>query len=80
MPYVKVIVMLIAVLVGIPNQMIDYRHRKNRDYEPGNAWEYYARLRREGSWEGKFMMWTGYGGIIVIVSALSFLAWRLFTS
>jgi hypothetical protein len=68
----KIIAGVFMLVVGIPNQIIDYKHRKNADYEPGNAWGYYARLAKEGSWEGRFMMWSGYIGIYAIIGVLGY--------
>jgi len=68
----KVIAGVFLLVFGVPNQVIDYKHRKNKDYEPGNAWGYYARLAREGSWEGRFMMWSGYIGIYAIIGVLGY--------
>ncbi len=62
----KVVALILIVVLGIPNQIIDYKHRKRKAYVPGNAWSYYARLGREGSWEGKFMMWSAYIGIAFV--------------
>lgn len=68
----KIIVALFAVVLGIPNKIIDARHRKREAYEPGNAWAYYAKLGKEGSWEGKFMIWSGYIGIYLIIAVLAY--------
>lgn len=73
----KVIAGIFLVVFGIPNQIIDYKHRKNKAYEPGNAWGYYARLAREGNWEGRFMMWSGYLAIFLIVGATGYLVYGL---
>jgi len=73
----KIVATLFAVFLGIPNQIIDYKHRKRAGYEPGNAWGYYAKLSKEGSWEGKFMMWSGYLGIGFIIAALGYLFYAL---
>jgi len=71
----KMAALVFVIVLGIPNQIIDYKHRKN--YEPGNVWGYYAKLSKEGSWEGKFMMWTGYIGIAYIVVATGYLFYAL---
>lgn len=68
----KMIAGVFMLVVGIPNQIIAYKHRKNKDYEPGNAWGYYARLAKEGSWEGRFMMWSGYLGIYAIIGIIGY--------
>lgn len=76
----KLTAVLFAIAFGVPNKIIDYKHRKNKAYEPGNAWAYYAALSKQGSWEGRYMMWSGYAGIGVIVAVLAYLAYRLFTT
>ena len=73
----KIIVAVFAIVLGIPNQLIDYKHRKQNAYEPGNAWGYYAKLSREGNWEGKFMMWSGYLGIAQIIVTLGYVLYAL---
>jgi hypothetical protein len=72
---VKMTALVLIIFLGIPNQIIDYKHRKN--YEPGNVWGYYAKLSKEGSWEGKFMMWSGYTAIAYIVVATGFMFYAL---
>ena len=74
----KGILLLFIIFFGIPNQIIDYKHRKKKAYEPGDAWAYYSRLSKEGSAEGKFMMWSTYCGIAFIVVFLAYLALNLF--
>lgn len=68
----KIMAAILAILLGIPNQIIDYKHRKQKRYEPGNAWGYYARLSRDGSWEGKFMIWSSYLAIGFIIVTLGY--------
>lgn len=66
----KILTVIFVIVFGIPGQIIDYKHRKR--YEPGHAWRYYAKLSKEGRWEGRFMMWSGYIGIYFIVGALNY--------
>lgn len=68
----KMIALVFVVVLGIPNQIIDHKHRKRKAYEPGNAWAYYARLGKEGNWEGKFMIWSGVLGIYLILGTLGY--------
>lgn len=79
MIFFKIVTVLFVIFFGIPIQIIDYKHRKNKKYEPGDAWAYYSRLSKEGSREATFMMWSTYCGIALIVSALAYLAYRLVT-
>ena len=51
---IEIIVPVAGLVVGVPNTIIDLKHRKN--YEPGNGWEYYSNLAKQGSREGKFMI------------------------
>ncbi|WP_107871864.1 hypothetical protein [Pseudoduganella sp. UC29_71] len=74
----KVIMVIFVVAVGIPCQLIDYRHRRKNAYVPGHGWSYYSRLKREGSWEGRFMMNSAYMGIALILAMLGLLAAHLF--
>lgn len=71
----KILVFVFVIVVGIPSQIIDHKHRKQ--YEPGNVWGYYSKLSKEGSWEGKFMMWSGYIGIAFIVAVLGYAFYAL---
>lgn len=66
----KLLTLIFLIVFGIPNQIIDYKHRKR--YEPGHAWSYYAKLSKEGSWEGRFMMWSTYLAIYFIFGALGY--------
>lgn len=74
----KVIFVIFVVAVGIPCQIIDYRHRRNNAYVPGSGWSYYSRLKREGRWEGKFMMNSAYMAIALVLSMAGLLAAHLF--
>ncbi|MRW93866.1 hypothetical protein GJ699_28130 [Duganella sp. FT80W] len=79
MIFIQIAVVLFTVVLGIPIQIIDYKHRKKKAYEPGDAWAYYSRLSKEGNPEGKFMMAATYCGIAIIVAALVLLTYRLFS-
>jgi hypothetical protein len=70
----KVIFVIFVVAVGIPCQIIDYRHRKMHAYEPGSGWSYYSRLKREGKWEGRFMMNSAYMALALVLSMAGLLA------
>lgn len=70
MVILKIFALIFVVVFGIPNQIIDYKHRKR--YEPGHAWGYYAKLSKEGNWEGRFMMWSGYIAIYFIIGVLGY--------
>ena len=80
MIFFKIAIALFALVFGIPNQIIDYKHRKREAYEPGDAGAYYSRLSAVGNLEGKFMMWSTYCGIGLIIAALAYVAFRLFTA
>lgn len=73
----KIIAAVFAVVLGIPGKIIDRKHRKQRAYEPGNAWEYYAKLGKEGSWEGKFMIWSGVIGFYLVLGILGYMFYVL---
>ena len=77
MTTLKILAVIFAIVVGIPSQIIDYKHRKNNAYEPGNAWGYYAALSSAGDREGRFMMWSGYLGIVFILGTLGYLMYVL---
>ena len=51
----NIVVLIFLVGAGIPNAIIDYKHRKKNGYTDGNAWAYYSKLSKEGCWEGKFI-------------------------
>lgn len=78
MAELKVLTLIFLIVFGIPNQIIDYRHRKR--YEPGHAWSYYAKLSKEGSWEGRFMMWSAYIGVYFIFGTLAYTFYLLVQS
>lgn len=80
MIFFQLAVVVFAVIFGIPGQIIDYKHRKNKAYEPGDAWAYYSKLSKQGSREGKFMMFATYCGISLIVAVSAYTAYRLFTA
>jgi hypothetical protein len=73
----KIIGVLIMIVIGIPIQIIDYKHRKNKAYEPGDAWAYYSKLSKEGSKEGKFMMYASYLAIAFLIAVIGFGAYQL---
>jgi hypothetical protein len=70
---IKIIALVFVIIFGIPNQIIDYKHRKRKAYEPGNAWGYYANLAKQGNWEGRFVMWSGYLGIVLILVVFAYM-------
>ena len=70
MDTIEIILAVFFIVIGIPNQIIDRKHRKRKAYEPGNAWEYYAKLGKEGNWEGKFMIWSGVLAIYLVLGIL----------
>ncbi len=72
MDLLRILALVFVVFIGIPNQIIDYKHRKRKLYEHGNAWAYYTKLSKEGNWEGRFMMWSGYLGIYFIFGAIGY--------
>jgi len=71
----KILTLIFIIVFGIPNQIIDYKHRKQ--YEPGHAWAYYSKLSREGNWEGRFMIWSGVAAIYFIIGAAGFTFYSL---
>jgi hypothetical protein len=66
-----IVVPIYLVFFGIPNKMIDSKHRKRKAYEPGHEWSYYAKLSKEGNWGGRFMMWSSYLGIGVVLALIA---------
>jgi hypothetical protein len=80
MIFFQIVAIVFVVVFGIPNQIIDYKHRKNKAYEPGDAWAYYSRLSKEGHRDAKFMMFSTYCGIALIFATIAYLAYRLFTA
>jgi len=65
------------VVIGGVNRYLHRKHKKRAHYLPGRAWSYYARLRRQGNWEGTFMLWsTGLSGIIAL-ALLAMFAWHI---
>ncbi len=72
MAVLKIISLIALVVIGIPNTLIDHKHRKRKAYGHGNAWAYYSELAKAGSWEGKFMMWSGYVCIWLVILTIGF--------
>ncbi|MFC0252817.1 hypothetical protein [Massilia consociata] len=66
-----IVVPIFMILFGIPNKIIDAKHRKRGAYQPGHEWSYYAKLSKEGNWEGRFVMWSGYLAIAVILAVIA---------
>lgn len=66
----KIATGVFLTVIGIPNRIIDYKHRKNKAYEPGNEFSYYNQLAKEGSWEGKFMVASGFLAMYFILGVL----------
>ena len=73
----KIIVAVFMVVLGIPTKIIDAKHRRNKAYLPGNAWEYYSKLGKEGNWEGKFMIWSGVLGFYLVLGILGYTFYAL---
>lgn len=73
----KIIAAVFAIVVGIPCQIIDYKHRRRNAYEPGNEWAYYAALSNAGSWQGRFMVWSAYLAIAFVIGALVYAFYAL---
>lgn len=80
MIFFKLAALVIVVLLGIPRLVIDFKHRKKSGYHPGNEWAYYSRLSKEGSAEGKFMMFVTYFAITFIVGLMAYVTYRLVTA
>jgi hypothetical protein len=76
---INIMYAILLLVIGIPNAIIDHKHRRRNAYPHGNAWAYYSKLSKEGSWEGKFMMWSGYVGIAAILSILALAFYQLLT-
>jgi hypothetical protein len=77
MAVIKLLALLMIVVLGIPCQIIDYRHRKRSGYLPGNAWSYYAKLSKEGDRGARFMMFSTYVAIYFIVGVTAFTFYAL---
>jgi hypothetical protein len=74
---IQIITFLLIIFVGIPSQIIDYKHRKRKSYEHGNAWAYYTQLSKEGRWDGRFMMWSAYLFIYFILGIFGYMFYAL---
>lgn len=55
-----IVLVLFLAFIAIPNIIIDHKHRKKGGRGIQNAWTYYSNLNKEGSWEGRYMMWSRY--------------------
>jgi hypothetical protein len=64
----EIVVPIFLIVFGIPNKIIDAKHRKRNAYEFGHAWGYYTKLSKAGSWEGKFMVWSAYLGVALVLA------------
>jgi hypothetical protein len=67
----KITMLIFASVVGIQNQIIDYKHSKRKAYKYGNARAYYTKLSRESNWDGRFMMWSVELRISLIIATLA---------
>jgi hypothetical protein len=63
------------LVIGGGNRYLHRRHR--RSYAPGSAWAYYTRLRRQGNWQGTFMLWSTASGIVVTLILVAMAAWHM---
>ena len=68
MSAMQIVVLVFYVVIGIPNKIIDHKHRKREGYDRANPAVYYSRLSKEGNWEGKFMIGSGYMGFYCILT------------
>ena len=80
MTFLKAVLVMFVIFFGIPSLIIDFKHRKKSEYHPGSEWAYYSKLSKDGSTEGRFMMFTTYIGILFIVAVVAYLVYRLFTT
>lgn len=65
------------VVIGGANRYLHRKHKKRGQYLPGRAWSYYAGLRREGNWEGTFMLWSTGLSSVIALALLAMFAWHL---
>ena len=65
------------LVIGGANRYLHRRHSKRAAYTPGRAWSYYANLRRQGNWQGAFMLWSTASGVVVAAGLLAMFGWHL---
>jgi len=65
------------LVIGGGSQYIHRKHRRRAEYVASGAWSYYARLRRQGRWEGTFMLWSVASSVVIAAGLLGMFAWHL---
>lgn len=71
----KIALALYILVVGGGNRFLHRRHRAR--IASGSSWSYYTRLRRQGNWQGSFMLWSTFSGILVALGLVAMAAWHL---
>jgi len=77
MIFLKFALAACILVIGGGNRYLHRKHRRRAAYTPGRAWSYYARLRREGNWEGTFMLWSTASGIAIALGLVAMFAWHV---
>jgi hypothetical protein len=65
------------LILGGGNRFLHRRHRQRIAATHSSAWSYYARLRRQGNWQGTFMLWSTGACIAVALALAAMTAWHL---
>jgi hypothetical protein len=65
------------LVIGGANRYLHRKHSARGGYTPGRAWSYYAGLRRQGNWEGTFMLWSTVSGIVLALGLVAMFAWHV---
>ena len=68
------------LVIGGGSQYLHRKHRRRADYVASGAWSYYAQLRRQGKWEGSFMLWSAASMLVIAAGLLGMFAWHLASS
>lgn len=78
MIFLKFALAFYILVIGGGNRYLHRKHRRRAEYGRGSAWSYYARLKRQGNWEGTFMLWSTVSGIAVTGGLLAMFGWHVY--
>jgi hypothetical protein len=68
------------LVIGGANRYLHRKHSTRAGYVRGHAWSYYRALRRQGNWEGTFMLWSTFSGIALALGLVAMFAWHVASS
>jgi hypothetical protein len=77
MIFLKFALAFYILVIGGGNRYLHRKHRRRAGFGRGSAWSYYVQLKRQGNWEGTFMLWSTISGVAVAAGVLAMFCWHL---